>query len=80
MRDGVAGRQVGAVEEQLPGERRAVERPGAENGHRRIPWLVQWPFDRVGRAVIALSPRRVGRPVGRVLRVFIGPGRRACGG
>ncbi|GLZ60519.1 hypothetical protein Misp05_40950 [Micromonospora sp. NBRC 107095] len=34
MGDGVEGRQVGAVEQQLPGERRAVECPGVENCHR----------------------------------------------
>ncbi|GGU11302.1 hypothetical protein GCM10010256_83490 [Streptomyces coeruleorubidus] len=32
--DGVEHRQVGAVEEQLPRESRAVERPGIENGQR----------------------------------------------
>ena len=36
VRDGVEDRQVGAIEQQLPGERRAVERPGVENGHLLI--------------------------------------------
>ena len=34
VRDGVEDRHVGAVEQQLPGERRAVQRPVVENGHR----------------------------------------------
>ncbi|GGY15213.1 hypothetical protein GCM10010358_78990 [Streptomyces minutiscleroticus] len=34
MRDGVEDRHVGAVEQQLAGERRAVERPVVEDGHR----------------------------------------------
>ncbi|MEU7919576.1 hypothetical protein [Micromonospora zamorensis] len=36
VRDGVEDRQVGAIEQQLPGERRAVERPRVENGHLLI--------------------------------------------
>jgi hypothetical protein len=35
-RAGVEGRHVGVVEQQLSGERCAVERPGAENGHRLL--------------------------------------------
>jgi hypothetical protein len=32
--DGVQDRQVGVVEQQLAGKRRAIERPTVENGHR----------------------------------------------
>ncbi len=35
--DGVEHGQVGAFEQQLPGERRAVERPGGQHGHRLTP-------------------------------------------
>lgn len=34
MGDGVEDRYVGAVEQQLPGERGAVERPSTEHGHQ----------------------------------------------
>ena len=37
VRDGVEDRQAGVVEQQLPGERRAVERPVVENGHPVTP-------------------------------------------
>ena len=35
MRDGVEDGQVGAIEEELPGERRPVERPAVQEGHGR---------------------------------------------
>ncbi|GAA2799473.1 hypothetical protein GCM10020219_083280 [Nonomuraea dietziae] len=34
VRDGVEDRHVRAIEQQLPRQGRAVERPGVENGHR----------------------------------------------
>ncbi|GAA1693660.1 hypothetical protein GCM10009680_36610 [Streptomyces yatensis] len=34
VRDGVEDRYVGAIEQQLAGERGAAQRPVAENGHR----------------------------------------------
>ena len=37
VRDGVEDRQVGPVEQQLPGERGAVERAGVQHGHRITP-------------------------------------------
>jgi hypothetical protein len=35
--DGVEDQQVRAIEQQLPGQRRAVERPGVQNSHRIMP-------------------------------------------
>ena len=37
VRDGVEDRQVGAVEQELPGEGRPVQRAGVEDGHRAPP-------------------------------------------
>ncbi|GAA2768284.1 hypothetical protein GCM10010103_73260 [Streptomyces paradoxus] len=55
--DGVEDREVGAVEEQLPGEGGAVERPGVENGHRCTSAFASCadPWSKGVRAACALT-------------------------